>query len=143
MFTTGIISTREGRKIALFLSGRQHAGENLADVLVRRAASLGAPIQMCDTLARNAPGELKTILGNCLAHGRRQFVDVAEQFPEECRHVLEALAVIYRNDALKARAARPGRNFMSGLSGGSTSGVWSRTPRWAVRLRTCRSTGES
>ena len=28
MFTTGIISTREGHKIALFLSGRQHAGEN-------------------------------------------------------------------------------------------------------------------
>jgi transposase len=100
MFTTGIISTREGQKIALFLSGRQHAGENLKDVLVRRAANLGAPIQMCDALARNAPGELKTILGNCLAHGRRQFVDVVKQFPEECRHVLEALAVPYRNDAI-------------------------------------------
>ena len=100
MFTTGIISTREGQKIALFLSGRQHAGENLKDVLIRRAANLGAPIQMCDALARNAPGELKTILGNCLAHGRRQFVDVIEQFPEECRHVLESLSVVYHSDAL-------------------------------------------
>ena len=36
MFTSGIISTREGHKIALFLSGRQHAGENLKDVLARR-----------------------------------------------------------------------------------------------------------
>jgi hypothetical protein len=26
-------------------------------------------------------------------------VDVAEQFPEECRYVLESLAVVYRNDA--------------------------------------------
>jgi hypothetical protein len=54
---------------------------------------------MCDALSRNMPAELHTILANCLAHGRRQFVDVAEHFPEECRHVLEALKVIYQNDA--------------------------------------------
>jgi len=100
MFTTGIVATTGGHKIALFLSGRQHAGENLKDVLARRAAELPPPIQMCDALSRNLPGKLKTILANCLAHGRRQFVDVAEQFPEECRHVLESLAVVYRNDAL-------------------------------------------
>ena len=58
MFTTGIVSTREGHKIALFLSGRQHAGENLKDVLVRRAAELPPPIQMCDALSRNLPGKL-------------------------------------------------------------------------------------
>jgi transposase len=100
MFTTGIVSTREGHKIALFLSGRQHAGENLKEVLIRREAELPPPIQMCDALARNLPGTLRTILANCLAHGRRQFVDVVEQFPEECRHVLESLSVIYRNDAI-------------------------------------------
>jgi len=100
LFTSGIVSTREGRRIALFFSGRQHAGENLKDVLVQRAADLAQPIQMCDALSRNCPAELKTILANCLAHGRRQFVDVAEHFPEECRHVLEALSVIYRNDAI-------------------------------------------
>jgi hypothetical protein len=55
---------------------------------------------MCDALTRNLPGKLQTILANCLAHGRRQFVDVAEQFPEECRHVLESLSVVYRNDAI-------------------------------------------
>ena len=37
-FTSGIVSTRDGRRIALFFSGRQHAGENLKDVLARRAA---------------------------------------------------------------------------------------------------------
>jgi transposase len=100
MFTTGVVSTREGYKIALFFSGRQHAGENLKDVLARRAAELPPPIQMCDALSRNKPGEMETILGNCLAHGRRQFVDVVERFPEECRHVLEALSVIYHNDAI-------------------------------------------
>jgi transposase len=99
-FTSGIVATRDGRRIALFFSGHQHAGENLKDVLSRRGAELGAPIQMCDALSRNLPGELQTILANCLAHGRRRFVDVTDSFPEECRHVLESLAVVYKNDAL-------------------------------------------
>ncbi len=100
LFTSGVVSTREGRRIALFFSGRQHAGENLKDVLAERAAELEAPIQMCDALSRNMPAELRTIVANCLAHARRQFVEVVDRFPEECRHVLEALAVVYRNDAL-------------------------------------------
>lgn len=100
MFTSGIVATRDGHRIALFFSGRQHAGENLKDVLSKRAADLETPIQMCDALTRNLPGELKTIVANCLAHGRRHFVDVADRFPDECRHVLEALAIVYKNDAL-------------------------------------------
>lgn len=100
MFTSGIVSTREGRKIALFFTGRQHAGENLSDVLQERLHSLGPPIQMCDALSRNFPKELEVILANCLAHGRRQFVDVAANFPEECRHVLEVLADVYHYDSI-------------------------------------------
>lgn len=69
-------------------------------VLLRRAADLPPPIQMCDALSRNLPHGLKTILGNCLAHGRRKFVDAAERFPEECRHVLESFAAVYHNDAI-------------------------------------------
>ena len=84
----------------MFFSGRKHAGENLSDVLAERAQELGPPIQMSDALSRNLPAELETIVANCLAHGRRQFVEVAEHFPEECRHVLEALAVAYHNDAI-------------------------------------------
>ncbi|HUD15028.1 MAG TPA: IS66 family transposase [Terracidiphilus sp.] len=100
LFTSGIVATRGGRRIALFFSGRQHAGENLKDVLRNRAAELPKPIQMCDALSRNLPGELETIVAHCLAHGRRQFVEVSGRFPQECRYVLEALEVIYRNDAL-------------------------------------------
>ena len=51
VFTSGIVSTREGRHIALFFTGVQHAGENLADVLARRAVELPTPIQMCDALS--------------------------------------------------------------------------------------------
>jgi transposase len=105
LFTSGVVSTREGRRIALFFSGRKHAGENLRDVLARRAAELAPPIQMCDALSRNMPAELVTIVANCLAHGRRQFVDEVHRFPEECRHVLEALSVVYHNDAVARKRA--------------------------------------
>ena len=37
VFTSGIVSTGQGRKIALYFTGRQHAGENIADVLKQRA----------------------------------------------------------------------------------------------------------
>jgi len=100
LFTSGIVSTHQDRKIALFFSGRQHAGENLADVLAHRAADLGPPIQMCDALSRNLPKELETIVANCMAHGRRSFVEVADRFPDECRHVLETLKEVYKNDAV-------------------------------------------
>jgi hypothetical protein len=99
LYTSGLVALRDGHHVALFFSGRRHAGENLAEVLRHRAAELPPPIQMCDALSRNLPGELQTILAHCLAHARRQFVDVYDRFPEPCRHLLEALAVVYRNDA--------------------------------------------
>ena len=95
-----MVALRDGHRVALFFSGRRHAGENLAEVLKLRAAELPPPIQMCDALSRNLPGELQTILAHCLAHARRQFVDVYDRFPEQCRYLLEALAVVYRNDAI-------------------------------------------
>jgi transposase len=102
VFTSGIVSTAQGQNIALFFTGRQHAGENLADVLKRRAAELAPPIQMCDALSRNLPKlpeKLEVIVGHCLAHARRRFVEVTPNFPEECRHVLEQLGEVYSNDA--------------------------------------------
>jgi len=100
LFTSGVVATRGGVRIALFFSGRQHAGENLAEVLQHRAEELDAPIQMCDGLTRNLPKELETILANCLSHGRRKFVDIYDRFSDECRHVIEAFKVIYYNDKL-------------------------------------------
>lgn len=101
IFTTGLVAVIEGgtRRIALFMSGRKHAGENAQDVLAERAAELSAPIQMCDGLSRNVPKEFETLLSNCLAHGRRKFVPLVESFPEECRHVLEALGEVFKHDA--------------------------------------------
>ncbi len=58
---------------------------------------------MCDALSRNTPklsDGAEILLANCLAHGRRQFVDVAENFPgNSCRYVLETLGDVYKYDA--------------------------------------------
>jgi len=105
-FTTGVLSVGGKRKIALFFTGHQHAGENLADLLATRHKDLDPPIQMADALSRNVPKEFATLLANCLAHARRNFVDVAESFPEECRHVIEILAKVYEHDA-RAKGMSP------------------------------------
>ena len=111
VFTSGIVSTGGGRKVALYFTGRQHAGENIVDVLKRRAAELPAPIQMCDALSRNVSklaSGVEVLLANCLAHGRRQFVEVATNFPDECRYVLNMLGQVYGYDAqARERGLKP------------------------------------
>jgi hypothetical protein len=92
--------------IALFFTGRQHAGENIADVLKRRAAALPAPGQRCEASSSNPsayPEGVKILVANCLAHGRRQCVEVMANFPTEGRLVLEKLGSVYHNDALARR----------------------------------------
>jgi transposase len=100
-FTSGIVSMLGAWTIALFFTGWKHAGENLAEVLKQRARELPAPIQMSDALSRNSPKVegVEPLQANCLAHGRRQIVEVADNFPEECRYVLETLREVYHHDA--------------------------------------------
>ena len=107
-FTSGIVSLVGTWTIALFFTGKKHAGENLAEVLKQRVHGLPAPIQMCDALSRNKPKGVETLIANCLAHGRRQVVEVVDHFPAECRYVLETLGGVYHNDAVsRERALSP------------------------------------
>jgi hypothetical protein len=99
VFTSGIVAKRQDHRIALFFTGRHHAGENLAAVLARRTPGLEPPIQMCDALSRNVPKAFAVILANCLSHARRNVVDVTADFPVECRYVLETLRDVYAYDA--------------------------------------------
>ena len=100
IFTTGIISVWGEHKIALFMTGNRHAGENLTELLKRRSTQLGAPIQMRDALSRNTSKQFDTIVSNCLVHARRQFVDIIDSFPDACIHVIETMREIYKNDAI-------------------------------------------
>jgi transposase len=103
VYTTGILSKVGQQRIALFFTGLHHAGENLERVLSERASTLGPPIQMSDGLSHNTAGDFETIEANCIAHARRYFVDVAPNFPAECRVVLETLREVYRTDARARR----------------------------------------
>jgi len=98
IFTSGIVSIAGGRRIALFFTGRKHAGENLAEVLKHRADALGPPIQMSDGLAVNTAKDFDTISAECNCHARRNFIDVVDSFPDEVEHVLEIYKAVYKND---------------------------------------------
>jgi hypothetical protein len=90
--TSGIVvKDMAGRKIALYFSGRRHAGENLDDVLERRSPSLPLPIKMSDAAAVNGKKRAQTIDANCLAHGRGKFKELEEIFPVECGRVMDAI----------------------------------------------------
>lgn len=99
-YTTGIMSKVKvgDRVIVLYFSGRKNAGENLDEVLRKRAMDMGPPLQMCDALNQNHTKEFATIIINCLSHGRRKFVELIESYPQECRFVIETLAEVYRYD---------------------------------------------
>jgi hypothetical protein len=99
-FTSAIVSTREGgHQVALFFTGPRHAGENVAELLKHRAAELPPPILMSDALAANTSGEFEAILSACLVHARRNFVEIANSFPADCRFVLETLRDVFHHDS--------------------------------------------
>jgi hypothetical protein len=99
MFTTGIYARAGSHRVALFYSGTKHAGENLAAILKKRPSDLPPIIHMCDALAANCPQEFKRLLGICMTHGRRKFIELDAFFPEECAFVIEQFAKVYTNDA--------------------------------------------
>jgi len=99
LFTTGVVALAgQGRRIALFFTGRKHAGENLAGVLSHRDEGLDPPIQMSDALTANNPVGVTVISSHCLAHARRNFVDEIENFPEECRYLLKRIGEVFAVD---------------------------------------------
>jgi len=98
MFTTALVIRVGERLICLYYSGRAHAGDNLAALLEQRKADQAPPIVMSDALSRNEIDEETVIRCHCLAHGRRQFSDIAEVFPSECQVVLEALKQVFDHD---------------------------------------------
>jgi len=102
IFTTGVVSVHGDYEISLLFTGRDHAGENRAKLVAQREPDLGAMILMSDALAANFVGldDEKEILANCLTHGRRNFVKIIDNFPEDCRRVITAIGEVYSHDAL-------------------------------------------
>jgi transposase len=101
MFTTAIVSKVGERKVILFFSSRQHAGENLDNLLALRDPALPPATQICDASSMNTtPGKHATEVGGCHDHARRGFFDIKESFPRSCGHALAEWKLIYETDAL-------------------------------------------
>jgi transposase len=99
MYTTALIVQVGERRICLYYTGRQHAGENLEALLEKREPQRGKPLVMSDALASNSAEEQRLIRCHCLAHGRRKFSELDEVFPAESAVVVDALKVVYEHDA--------------------------------------------
>jgi hypothetical protein len=78
------------------MTGRTHAGENLAAVLAQRQAQRPPPLHMCDGLAQNTPKGQATVACQCTVHARRNFVKIQSDFPEECGKVIDIIAEVYQ-----------------------------------------------
>ncbi len=99
MYTT-VLQFEGEQAICLYFTGRQHAGENLDDLLAHRDPKL-PPIQwMSDGLAANTPTQHQdqTLDINCLVHGRRKLVELEDYFPNESAQVIEAIAKVYKHE---------------------------------------------
>jgi hypothetical protein len=99
MHTTALVVKVGEHTAILYYSSRRHAGENLQNLLDKRAAGLATPLAMSDALASNElTNEAAVIRCHCLAHGRRKFSDLAVVFPSECQVVLDVLSQVFDHD---------------------------------------------
>ncbi len=96
--TSGILAMQGNRRIYLYFSGIQHAGQNLNDVLENREQTSKLPIQMSDALSRNKVNResAQTIECHCIEHGKRQFTDIEHYFPPQCQVIIAAIRQIYQ-----------------------------------------------
>jgi transposase len=98
MQTTALIVQVGERRICLYYTGRRHAGENLERLLAQREPGRRNPLVMSDALSSNNAKEAGLIRCHCLAHGRRKFSELAEDFPTESAVVVDALKLVYDHD---------------------------------------------
>jgi len=116
MFVTSILSTVGNHKISLFITGRQHAGENMRDFLLRRMSDLPPLICMSDALSRNFKLDEfinEVIQALCLQHGRRKFYEIYKFFPEDCHLVLDTFSLVYHYDSIaKEQAMTPSERLV-------------------------------
>lgn len=98
MFTSAILSRLPNYQIALFFTGRQHAGENLNDVLDNRPEGMPTPTQMCDASSNNRPKDHETDEANCLAHLRRKFYEIADIWPTYVLPIISFQNAVFRHD---------------------------------------------
>ena len=96
--TSGMVGVDEAYTIALYVSGRRHAGENITELLKHRPPRLGLLKQVGDAARCNQINERETIFICCWAHARRRFIEIESSAPEVCATVLAAIGELFERE---------------------------------------------
>lgn len=96
--TSGLVADLGAEKIAIYVSGRKHAGDNANELLEKRPANMQKVIRMSDALSANLANTADDTVSLCLAHGSRKFVEIKASNLTYCNHVLEQISQVYEND---------------------------------------------
>lgn len=96
MYTTGFV-VKTKHPFVLYISGRQHAGENF-DVLMSGRISETAPVRVADALSANSDHQAPAEQGKCNAHPFRKFRTLMSLFPEKSSLALEIYGRVYDNE---------------------------------------------
>jgi transposase len=101
-FTTAMLAVKDKIKVALYFSGRNHAGENVLGLLNQRDLNLEKIITMSDASPSAMPKGLNAHIANCMSHARRKFYELleAKKATNESTHMLKWFGLIYHNDKI-------------------------------------------
>jgi transposase len=102
IYTTGVMAENGTYLAYLYLTGRKHAGENISKILGKRNSPY-PPIVMSDAMGNNNVKNTEVIKTLCLVHGRRQFIDLENQFKMEVDKILKLIGEVYKveNEAIQ------------------------------------------
>jgi hypothetical protein len=95
LFTSGMVVEYEDHKIAIYRSGRNHCGENAAELLKRRPSQLDPIKKMSDAANTNTSAKIPAIIFLCLAHSRGKFKKIKKIFPDECKAAIDIIGQVY------------------------------------------------
>ena len=97
MYTTGFVVKTE-HPFVLFISGRQHAGDNFDDLMSGRLSET-IPVRVEDALNANSDHQAPAEQGKCNAHAFRKFRTLMSLLPENSSLAMHIYGQVYDNDA--------------------------------------------
>lgn len=90
IYTSAVLAiTEDGKRLVLFQTNIGHAGEFMQEILDKRDTARAPPMLMSDALSANHVTGHKFDKCLCNAHGRRGFVELIEQNPDDVVYALE------------------------------------------------------
>lgn len=100
IYTSAVLAiTDDGKRLVLFQTNVGHAGEFMQEILDTRDTARAPPLLMSDALSANHVTGHTFDKCLCNAHGRRGFVELIEQSPDEVVYALELYQHAWVNEA--------------------------------------------